>query len=124
MRFRARRHAGAAGRLPLRRRRPILESLEDRLAPAVVGTLSLSGTSLVYTGKAITDAVTLSTNGNGSQLTIADATGTITSTVSGFKSGATLTGNIPSNMTTITVNLPKGSTRITLGAVTTTRGLS
>ncbi len=86
--------------------RPTLDALEDRLAPAVVGTLSLTGATLEYIG---TNANTVTVSGTDAAFTLSDATGTIAvnPALAAYFSGnntGTITGRLPSTVTSVVIN--------------------
>src|SRR5438067_859987 len=96
--------------------RPAVLGLEDRLAPAVVGTLSMVGNTIWYNGTGANNVISVS--GTPAALTISDAAGTIQVNAAGFSGNGTgtATGAIPSNVTAIYINGQAGVDTITVPA--------
>jgi hypothetical protein len=108
-----------AGRPPQRSRRHILpfDRLEDRTAPAIVGTLSLVGSTLQYSGKGANNYVTI--RGSDQSLSINDQAGEIDIVgVPGFDGDntGTVVGKVPSSVLTIEIKGNSGSDTIRVGA--------
>ncbi len=101
--------------------RPEIQTLEDRLAPAVVGTLSLEGNYMMYTGTSANNIVMIS--GTNSHFSITDAAGTITNSTGVPALTTPAGGAIPSQVTSIIVNTGSGVDTVMLTGLNTTRSL-
>lgn len=85
---------------------PSLVSLDERIAPAIVGTLYLYGNQLIYNGTAAGNQITVSQPAPG-EITISDAAGEIrVNNLPGFIGGDTdtVSGIIPANVSKIVIN--------------------
>jgi hypothetical protein len=108
--------------------RPEVLQLEDRLSPAVVGTLAVSGNYLLYTGNSSDNNITIS--GSDGAFNVKDTnaiSGVDTITYAGASFDATLgpTIAIPAGVTTIYITPGGGTDTVTVPAagLTTTRGI-
>src|SRR5258707_7423256 len=107
--------------VPRRSPRLQLEALEDRLAPAVGGNLFVNGATLYYQGTTAANVIPVTEPGP-NMLTINDVAGTINASASSGFSGSgtsTVTGTIPSTVTSIVINGGGGPDILSTGGALT-----